>query len=235
MNQRLPSTRTNPLHAALFESLDWLCGPLATRRVVAEALFEANLRRLPQGRDALFAFVRQRVLRLVHEALGPREAADFLTHFFAELEGLPVAGPEGAPASGLRRAAQPVPEGWAARTRVLLVTSDPLERAWLVGALGRAEFDVVPVGRFVDLAAAAAPLPAVALVDMATTDVYLLLAGLARRQPDVRVVAMGHGDSDALLEAEAILLLAGVHRYEVQGEEAGDARLVSALHRQAAD
>lgn len=239
MAERARRARTSRAGRALVESLEWLSGPLAARRVIGETLLEARLDELPSDREAVVGFVRQHVLQLVHDALGPGEAAALLTRFLATLEDLPIVDPDEAhPAdSGLRRATSPEARPTSARGRlwVLLVCGDRLERLWLARMLVRAAFDVLVVERFVDLATLEGPLPSLSLVDMSTAHVGVILEGMALRRPDVRVVAVGEGDADALLAVEETLLRAGVYRYEVRSCETRGAELAIALRQQAAD
>lgn len=242
---------TDRAQRALIESLEWLCGPLAMRRVVDETLAEARLDALPKERDALLTWVREHVVPLLHDALGPHEAAEFLTRFLAAMDGVSVAEDEEVegpplltPSSGLRRVVKPsmgpgvheaVPRQRLVRRAVLLVCSDRLERLWLARMLVRAAFDVVVVERFVDLATLSGALPALALVDMASAQVGVLLEGMALRRPDIRVVAVGEGDADALLRVEEALLRVRIYRFEVQSSETRGAELAAALRRQAED
>jgi hypothetical protein len=128
-----------------------------------------------------------------------------------------------------------VPRRRPVRRSVLLVCSDRLERLWLARLLVRAAFDVVVVERFVDLATLSEALPTLALVDMTSLHVDVLLEGMALRRPDIRVVAVGEGDADALLGVEEALLRARIYRYEVRSGESRGAEIVGALRRQAED
>lgn len=239
MAERARKARISRAGTALVESLEWLCGPLAARRVLAETLLEARLDALPWDRDAVVDFVRRHVVQLVHDALGAGEAAALLTRFLANLDELPVVDDDEAhPAdSGLRRATNPEhrPSTGRGRLWVLLVCGDRLERLWLARMLVRAAFDVLVVERFVDLATLDGPLPSLALVDMSTAHVDVILEGMALRRPDVRVVAVGDADVDALLAVEEALLRARIYRYEVRSGETRGAELASALRKQAAD
>lgn len=216
---------------ALLESLEWLCGPLGTARVLEESLRRAGLRALPDADDPLLEFARRHVVRMLNDALGPRDSADFVKHFLAVLEGLPEAS---AALSGLQRVAAPSSgrDVEPAGRRVLLVCTDRADRLWRARALAHAGYDVRVVERATDLADLDEPVPDRVVVDMACDDVETLLAALVARRRDARIVALGRGD---LLRVEEPLLRAGIYRYEVQGVDVSPDAVHAALERQALD
>lgn len=71
----------------------------------------------------------------------------------------------------------------------------------------------------------------------AARDVAVLLEAMAVRRADVRVVALGPGEVDALLAIEETLLRAGIYRYEVCALDVDEdeGRLAQAVARQATD
>lgn len=249
--ERTRGLRVERVDAALSDSLSWLCGPTAARRVLIEALVEAGRDTPPTGTGALLAFVHAHVLPMLRDVLGARDADDFLAHFTASVEDLPMSDPAH---SGLQRATTPLdvddedvdleaafaaptlappppssPSPSGVRTPIVLVCSDPLQRVWLVRLLVRAHYDVVVVEHVEDLRGLDVT-PEVALVDLDTLGVGALLGGLAARLPGVRVVALSSGDEDV---ADALLRVY-VDRYQVHGADTQGDRLVESLRAHAA-
>lgn len=229
--QRASRTRAQ---TALLESLEWLCGPLGTARVLEESLRRAGLRALPDDDESLLELARRHVVRMLHDALGPRDSADFVKHFLAVLEGLPEAS---AALSGLQRVAAPSSEREpaVAAARVVLVCSQRADRLFHARALTHAGYEVRVVERTIDLVDHEEPMPARALVDMSSRDVGVLLESMAVRRGDVRIVALARGDVDELLHAEETILRAGIYRYEVHGIDTSPEAILEALERLARD
>lgn len=110
------------------------------------------------------------------------------------------------------------------RSRAVLVHGDRFTRALLARHLVAAECDVTIVETFADLAAGDV-LPDVAVVDLDVHDVHLLLAGMVRRNPGIRVLGLVPPGCDA----PALFRAAGVETHETTSHAAKSAEIAARL------
>jgi hypothetical protein len=225
------SAQSSPEHA-LLSLLQLACGSHeGALDVLGRALARARLETLPGSASEIVAFVRQHVLRVLSDDIGPRLAAALGEDLVAALdEQLPTAERITIPPASASRVLQ----GREERPRralassplgVALVDADRVGRTTLARALVRERWNVTLVESEAD-AADAGPLD-VALLDGAHPAAQTILESLVRARPGLAVVVRSH---DAA-KTRARLGLLAVGRVEVTVAEASPEDLVKAIHR----
>jgi hypothetical protein len=182
----------SPEHA-LLSLLQLACGSYeAAQDVLKRSLAGARMAALPRSASEIVAFVRQHVLRVLSEDIGPRLAAALGEDLVAALdEQLPAAERITIPPASVARSVHAQGKGSrrasaSAPLVVALVDADRVGRTSLARALVRERWNVTLVESEADVADAG-PLD-VALVDGGHPSVQTLLESLARAYPGLAVV-----------------------------------------------
>jgi hypothetical protein len=243
LGERVPSRRraggsgehaavqSSPEHA-LLSLLQLACGSHESALdVLRRSLARAGTAELPRSASDVVAFVREHVLRVLGEDIGPRLAAALGEDLVAALdEQLPAAERITIPPASVsrsvagrseqsRRAPASSPLG------VALVDADRVGRTVFARALVRERWNVTVVESDTDVADAG-PLD-VALVDGAHPSAQSILESLVRAHPGLALVVRS---TDAA-KTRARLGLLAKGRVEVTAAEASPEDLVKAIRR----
>jgi hypothetical protein len=217
---------------ALLSLLQLACGSYESALdVLGRSLARAGRDKLPRSASAVVDFVREHVLQVLEEEVGPRLATALGEDLVGALgEQLPMAERITIPPASVSRAVQGQParvsRGAGAPLGVALVDADRVGRTALARALVRESWNVTVVDSPQVEEVDPDPLD-VALVDEAHPDAQAILEFLVRTHPGLVVVVRGQGgdklrDHLGLLRAE---------RVEFTPAEASPEELVRAIRR----
>jgi hypothetical protein len=207
--------------------------------VLRRSLAAANMAELPGSASQIVAFVRQHVLRVLSDDIGPRLAAALGEDLVAALdEQLPAAERITIPPASVARLQGQ--EGGSRRAPassplvVALVDADRVGRTSIARALVRERWNVTLVESEADVADAG-PLD-VALVDGAHPAAQALLESLARAYPGLAVVVRASASKGAAeMRTRAghvnVAGLAAFGSVEITAAEASPEDLVKAIRR----
>jgi hypothetical protein len=202
--------------------------------VLGRSLARAGRDKLPRSASAVVAFVREHVLRVLEDEIGPRLATALGEDLVAALgEQLPMTERITIPPASVSRAvnAQParVSRGANAPLGVALVDADRVGRTVLARALVRERWNVTVVDSLpVDEGTDPDPLD-VALVDEAHPAAQAILESLVQTHPGIVVVV--RASTARKLKAQPLAGVQGARRVEVTAEGASPEEVIKAIRR----
>ena len=211
-------------------------------RLIGDALAAARLATLPKGAPALMALVKAHVVPLVGAELGMRIAVALVEDLAAEL-GVEPASAESSremtshprPVSRASNSALPASGGrparvvTRARTEVLLLDTNRLNRATFARAIVRSGSDVRVCESLEDIASELASdgVLSAAILDMDHAQIEAIVLAILEVAPLLPVVARATNPN----AATAFLRAAGAESFEVRPQAASEEELLELVRR----
>jgi hypothetical protein len=223
---------------SLVSLLELACGsPDVARRILLRGLERARLEEPPKSRTKLASFVRDHLLDVLAEQVGPHLAAAFREDLGVELRDLPTSMPPDVRSAPVSRRVSRRPAQASRPPRealnIVVVDGDKIGRTALARALVRQRWNVTVADSQADVdLQARGPDATAARVDAALVDArhpaaLEILERLARAYPGLAVVVRGHDAAKAGAFSERL----GLQRVEVVPGEAWADELVRAIRR----